>query len=325
MNRPDHKIELIRTSKSVVFHAIDYCSLSVPLPVTVPSAEVIDRVIQICFVKPEYLRQEDAWRHITLLRELKGFLAAQIGEDLPVSELGWPLERWVESYLFDENAHPLLSSYALDTAVFVVAHTQGYYSPEPEWWEIEGIVDCSNSDKPRFGFQHERQFKKRFTEKMSPMDVLARVPRGCSVTSRKDIEVIPADTNFAFEIHRCHLSESVEGSYNIHLFCNEPNSPHFDLGQDFQFTGCVLVLCRGSYRRHWCPPEQEITSSLASHPKDWEEQRELNRVGMALPARWITHVLRDDPYIGEIPKAILVPDWKSTIQGFNSGGQKGRS
>lgn len=314
MKEEDQNPEPIRKPKGVLFRATDYCSLNAPLPVTVPSEEVIDHLIRLCFAKPEYLREEDIRRHVTLLHELKEFVAVQTRADSCASELGMLLEYWVQSYLFDENIHPLLSSYALDTAAFVVAHTQGHYSPEPEWWEIEGILDCSNSDRPRFGFFHERQFKKRFTEKMSPMDVLAHVPNDCNVTSRKDIEVIPSGTNFAFKIHRCHLSESVEDSYNTHLFCNEPDSPHFDLGHEFQFTGGVLVLCRGSFQQYWCPLEQEIAGSLASHPADWETDKDLNGIGMSLPARWITHVLQYDHDASSVPNPIPVPEWKEELK-----------
>jgi len=296
------------SSKKVLFEAGDSISVPAQLQPTLPSGELIDYLVEICSLRPEYLRPEDARRHIALLALLKEFLAAETGSDLPSFRLGLILERWIKSYLFDDRVHPLLASYALDTAHFLVALIEGYHSYQPESWEITGILNCSGESKPDFSFLWEKQFKKRFTEKACPIDVLAYVPSGCSVISRNNIEVIPSNCSFAYKIHRCHLSESVEDSYNVHLYCKERGGPRFDVGQQFQFNGSLLVSCRGSFQQYYCPSEGEIARNLVSHPRDWEIDKEINGVGMQVPARWITHALDyHDPR--EIPNPIPVPEW----------------
>lgn len=301
---PEHPISPTR----VFFEAGSSLSVPTQLQPTLPSGELIDYLIEICSKRPEYLRPEDARRHIALLARLKEFLTAATGPDLPSFRLGLILEHWVKSYLFDDRVHPLLASYVLDTAHFLVALIEGYHSYQPEPWEITGILDCSGECKPDFSFLWEKQLKKRFTEKACPIDVLAYVPSDGSVISRNNIEVIPSNRSFAYKIHRCHLSGSVADSYNIHLYCKERGGPRFDIGQQFRFYGSLLVFCKGSFQQYYCPSEAEIACNLVSHPGDWEMDKEIDGIGMQLPARWITHALVHDHSRG-IPNPIPVPEW----------------
>ena len=64
-------IERFSISKKVVFEPISYSAGKMPLPFTISCGEFLDFLIGICFAKPEYLRPEDACRHIVLLSELK--------------------------------------------------------------------------------------------------------------------------------------------------------------------------------------------------------------------------------------------------------------
>jgi hypothetical protein len=160
--------------------------------------------------------------------------------------LGGILECWVKTHLYDANANPLLASYALNTAELLRALICGYESYWPDSWEIGGILEDPDALKSDLSFWRAREFKRQFTMQAFPLDVLASVPVGASVTSRKNVEVISAGSTFVCNIHRCHLSENTLNSYDIHLCCTEPNKPRFDLGSEFNFTGDLFVLCRGS-------------------------------------------------------------------------------
>jgi len=247
----------VRSSKTVVFDAGGSISLKKRLSSDIACAELIDHVIEICQAGPEYLRPEDARRYVWLLGQLKELIAVEASGWCSL-HLGGILERWVKTHLYDANAHPLLASYALNTAELLRALICGYQSNLPDWWEIVGIVEGSDALTMGFSFWRTREFKRQFTMQAFPLDVLASVPVGASVTSRRNVEVISAGTTFACKIHRCHLSENILDSYDSHLRCSEPDGPRFDLGRDFSFIGSVFVLCRGSSGQYYCPAESEI-------------------------------------------------------------------
>ena len=306
-------------SKQLVFEVCSLYDVRIPLPPTAHCGDLLDCLVAICFAKPEYLRREDASRHITLLSELRQFVVRGYArhpapikvEEMPIDGLGCAVYDWIRSYLYDDDAHPLLSSYALDSGRFLAAHAEGHYAVDPQPWSIKQLLDLPDGGSRPLHFLDERKFKKEFTEKMGSLTVIARVPAGCNVIGRKDVEVMAAGTEFVFGIKRCHLSSNVYDNQETHLFCGESDSPMFDIGREFRFQGEVLVKGRGAFR-HWSPPEQDIAANLVSHPRDWGT--DVNGVGMSLPARWITHVLEyDRPHDDNPPKSIPVPDWRADI------------
>jgi hypothetical protein len=320
-NQCEAPIKQVFISNQVVFEVCSFSDVKIPLPLTAQCGDLLDCLRAICFVKPEYLRREDALRHITLLSELSQFIVRDYARnpspikagELPIHELGSAIYEWISSYLYDDAAHPLLSSYALDSARFVAAHAEGHYALAPQPWSIRQLLQLTDGDARLFRFLKERQFKKEFTEGMGELNVIARVPARCNITGRKDVEVMAAETEFVFCIKRCHLSGGVYDAQETHLFCNEPDSPVFDIGCEFRFQGEVLVLGRGAFR-YWTPPEQEIAASLVSHPRDWGATVDIGGVGMSLPARWITHVLQYDSQTPDNPpKLIPVPAWRADI------------
>jgi hypothetical protein len=296
-----------RSSKTVVFDAGSSISLKKRLTSDIACLELIDHVIESCLAGPEYLRPEDARRHVWLLAQLKELIAVETSGWCSL-HLGGILERWVKTHLYDANAHPLLASYALNTAELLRAVICGYQSYSPESWEIVGIVEGPDALTMGLSFWRKREFKRQFTMQAFPLDVLASVPGGASVRSRRNVEVISAGSTFVCKIHRCHLSENTLDPYDIHLHCTEPNGPPFDLGREFSFTGSVFVLCRGSSGQYYCPSESEIGQNLVCYPRDWEEDKDMDGVGMKLPARWITHALADSGVSG-VPQALAVPEW----------------
>lgn len=314
-------IKQVLISKQMIFEVCSFSDIKIPLPLTAPCGGLLDCLRAICFVKPEYLRRQDALRHITLLSELGRFVVQGYArhpapikvEEMPIHGLGCAIHDWIRSYLYGDDTHPLLSSYALDSARFVAAHAEGHYEVDPQPWSIKQLLDLSDGDSRPLHFLDERRFKKEFTEKMGALHVIARVPAGCSVTGNKDVEVMAAGIEFVFSIKRCHLSHGVYDAQETHLFSNEPDSPVFDIGAEFRFQGEVAVLGRGAFR-YWSPPEHEIAANLVSHPRDWNTEIEIGGVGMSLPARWITHVLqydhqdRDNP-----PQLIPIPVWRADI------------
>jgi hypothetical protein len=308
-------------SKQMVFEVCSLSACRIPLPIASRCGDLLDCLIAICSAKPEYLRREDASRHITLLSELKQLIVRGYArhpapikvEEMPIDGLGCAVYEWIRSYLYDDDAHPLLSSYALDSARFLAAHAEGHNAVDPQPWSIKPLLDLSDGGSRSLHFLDERRFKKEFTERMGGIDVIARVPANCNVTGRKDAEVMATGTEFLFSIRRCHLSSGVYDAQETHLFCNDPESPVFDIGSEFQFQGEVLVLGRGAFR-NWSPSEQEIAANLVSHPRDWETTAEKGGVGMSLPARWVTHVLEyDRQHDDNPPTSIPVPDWRADI------------
>ncbi|HZU32700.1 MAG TPA: hypothetical protein VFB79_16400 [Candidatus Angelobacter sp.] len=306
-------------SKQIVFEVGSLSACRIPIPLTALCGDLLDCLLAICSAKPEYLRPEDAARHITLLSELRQFVVRGYArhpapikvEEMPIDGLGCAIYDWIRSYLYDDDAYPLLSSYALDSARFLAAHAEGHYAVDPQPWSIKQLLDLPDGGSRALHFLDERKFKKEFTERMGTLTVIAKVPASCNVIGDKEVEVMAAGTDFVFGIKRCHLSSGVYDAQETHLFCNEADSPVFDIGREFRFQGEVLVKGRGAFR-HWSPPEQEIAANLVSHPRDWGT--EVNGVGMSLPARWITHVLEyDREHDDNPPKAIPVPAWQTEI------------
>lgn len=295
------------SSKTVVFDAGSSISLKKRLTSDISCLELIDHVIEICLAEPEYLRPEDTRRHVWLLGQLKELIAVEASGWCSL-HLGGILERWVKTHLYDANAHPLLASYALNTAELLKALIYGYQSYSPDSWEILGIVEGSDALTMGLSSWQTREFKRQFTMQAFPLDVLASVPVAASVTSRRNVEVISAGSTFVCKVHRCHLSENTLDSYDIHLHCTEPNGPRFDLGREFSFTGSLFVLCRGSSGQYYCPSESEIAQNLVSFSRDWEEDKDMDGVGMTLSGRWITHVLTDAGVSG-VPQPVAVPEW----------------
>jgi hypothetical protein len=295
------------SSKTFVFDAGSSISLKKRLTPAIPCVELIDHVVEICLAAPEYLRPEDARRHVWLLGHLKELIAVEASGWCSL-HLGGILERWVKTHLYDPNAHPLLASYALNTAELLRALIGGYQSHSPDSWKIIGIVEGSDALTMGLSFWRPKDFKRQFTMQAFPLDVLASVPVGASVTSRRNVEVISAGSTFVCKIHRCHLSENTLDSYDIHLHCTEPNGPQFDLGREFSFNGGLFVLCRGSFGQYYCPSENEIAQNLVSYPRDWELDKDMQGVGMTLPGRWITHALTHTGFCNA-PQALAVPGW----------------
>jgi hypothetical protein len=289
-------IRQLSVHRKVVFEISELVQHSMTSDSGARCGDLIDGLLGVCFAKPEYLRAEDAARHIVLLSELKTFVVeghALMTGRKQVAELqsrifGFAVQCWVESFLYDRTSHPLMSSYALETARFIEAHTFGFHDWEPEHWAIVQPFRLSESDSDRFDFLGDSQFKRNFTQQMGVGDVVARVPTGCSVTYGDDEQVAPADTEFVFSIKRCHLSSGVYDAQETYLYCNEPAAPIFDFSRAFQFYGYITAL------RH-----------------DWQVRTGRDGAGMFLPARWITSVFQ---YGGQgAPVSIPVPTWKAEI------------
>ena len=164
-----------RSSKTVVFDAGSSISLKKRLTSDIACLELIDHVIAICLAGPEYLRPEDARRHVSLLGQLKELIAVEAPGWCSL-HLGGILECWVKTHLYDANAHPLLASYALNTAELLRALICGYQSYWPDSWEIVGILEGSDALTMGLSFWRTREFKRQFTMQAFPLDVLASVP-----------------------------------------------------------------------------------------------------------------------------------------------------
>jgi hypothetical protein len=280
----ERPIERVSMARRVVF------SPSFSYPQITPECtcgDLIDRLIGLCFSRPEFLRTEDAARHTALLHELKHFMARESWDpdspvvavqNLPIRLLDRVLAEWILAYFADDE-NPLMPHYALDTAKFMQTVVNGTYQFEPEHWELAPAFGDKLAERDLFRCI-DREFKKRFTEHIN-LEVLAQVPEAVNIRYQREI-ILPPGSTFAFRVHRCHLSSSV-GDYQYFDVSEDPAAPRFDLMGEFQLVGHILPQQPGEFHRPY---------GLLFY----------------LPANWITHVIRHDRY-GDEGRLIPVPQW----------------
>ena len=219
--------------------------------------DLIDHLIGLCFSRPPYLTKVDAARYITMLNEFCNFIAVdysnwrevenkrRVVADMQITQVFRTIEQWVNAYLHDDDAHPMMPIYAMDTGRFIEEHV----SPGYGW----GDDDCSlepliSKDDRREAWDRQGQplfdksFRTYFTRRWGPR-VLCKVPphgtaRATDYRDGKIFDVFAPGDTFQFTIRRCHLSESLETGTS--MTCTEPR-PQFDLMEEFRFYGTVLV------------------------------------------------------------------------------------
>ncbi len=322
-NAPSKPLEIQKTSKhgapwsdfkakrlfSVHTHKRMIFDSGRPLKFTESAGALIDFLIGICFARSAYLRSIDARRHIVLLNELKQFSCernrwdakpkeCKVG-DLPLREISPAVEQWILSF-FAEGCHPLMPSFALDTAQFIESHVEGHYGHDPEPWEIKPIVDSPKDERNFFQFLDAR-FKRDFTQSMGTLRLCATVPENCKIVKWSGEVVLKSGDELLFNTERCHLSSGFYDRTN--LKCVESTNVQFDLHREFRFMGAAFVIPKSS------PP-------LFVTKKDLFDSASLDFIGIniELPAYWIDGVveLHENDRASK-PKVLDLPRWEAEV------------
>lgn len=262
-----------------------------------PSGQLIDRLIGICFAGAEYLRPDDARRHVVFLDHLKEFAFERYEwkrpsrviqvKDIPIDGLSLALERWIFSF-FGEGHHALMPSYALDTATFIERHAVGYYHYHPESWRIKPIVEDQDSRRELIRFCTP-QFKKEFTERMGRSHVIARVPAGGRICDGSGTDFASEGDEFLASLSRCHLSSNFYDGYAYHYSSREENAGRYDISADFIFRSKVLSS-RSALPRPPAAIDYFLNGRFDSR-RGSGDQSGYFEVELDLPARWITHTV----------------------------------
>ncbi len=265
-------LEPIVVSKETVYR-VD-CGPSV-LSVDDRAELLLDRLMAVCFQKPEFLRPESIDRYLHLLVDLKNFVFVDFspngrGEvrvaDIRIARLRLAMGEWIRSYSNDD-CHPILASYAIDAAQFVRRMANGCYSfaepPERERsFKIKGLLAQDEEwDQCHLDDFADARFKSEITRRSSLGRVICQVPGDASVlrSHRESVLASPGD-EFVFTGRRCYLSSGV--SDYIDARCMEPYRP--DMQDDFKFYG-----------------EAETTYL------DDEGEKHASQMQMEIPGHWI--------------------------------------
>jgi hypothetical protein len=215
--------------------------------------ELAEKLMAVCRGKPEFLRPESCRRYLGLLPEFKSF-GAHFGfsenevsvANQPIRRIPQVLSQWVSSYLYDKTErHPILPSYALDTATFAESmlrdvHMGRYRYPENHGLtiEIEPLVEGCEEIR----FQFTSRDKSEFTRASRLELLVAKVPPGGQVkfnyTDNNEV-LLGEGSEFEFRTQRCYLSENWGGNAAATLACEEPY--RLDVQSDFKFPGDLHI------------------------------------------------------------------------------------
>lgn len=274
---------------SVVFHIWGQAC-----PSDCPSGDFLETLIGVCYERPPYIHPSDVARYASLLDSLLHYhtrprpwerdsptMAAQ---DIPLNRLDVAVREWVNSLIGDLH-HPLMATYALDTAAFIAAHGEGkYFSSDRADGSLPAEIPAMVDDDFSIGCLQHPTFKAEFTQRsVGQQLIVGLVPDGGAVASRDETLLRPGE-KFLFRIGRCHLSETWYGQYDG-LKATQENEPDYDIG---------AVLLPGVLLRD----AQDVIGSLR-YPY----------VGRSLcvPLRWVTHAVRESQDKCDL---LPVPQWE---------------
>jgi hypothetical protein len=255
------------------------------------TGRLLDALIGLCFSAPEYLRPEDAARHIALLQELKQFNCEMWSgikrvhmniKDVPIRDLGRVINDWILSYC-DDNRCALLPAFALDTAVFIESHVSGHYQHHPVPWEIKPIVEPVER-----GFQLDARFKSNFTSRLGHIMVRCRVPEACAIEFQGKA-LVSSGEEFCALIKRCHLSTNFQDAIILHT--QFPEEATIDL--DFRFVGEILLSGECSIL-DWLSDSESHPIQPVLLPECGQSLYSCRLMDLNIPGNWIHSAGRRD-------------------------------
>ncbi|WP_437515853.1 hypothetical protein [Sorangium sp. So ce1099] len=283
---------------------------------TTSLGEFVDVLFGVLLREPRYLIQDDVHRHFSMLYQFRQHEIRQTDwetnvshnqpvSQLPIADLEDAIFSWAVSYTAERH-HPLMSTYAIDSAQFALTHAYGGPIGSDRRWRIAPLFPPPLIDKsqPRLWLFEDPQFKKRITEQVGRLLVLVEVPpqARCVFPSASATEVrLEGGSQFFFKIQRCHLSS---GFYD-HVAMNaiDDAEPEMYLSKSFRVYGKTFVPSddHWDYRLSEPPLPEVLTSTrILRDPR-------VHGWSLEVPVRWITHVIvRDDDKTSVIP----APDWR---------------
>jgi hypothetical protein len=264
-----------------------------------PCGVFLDHLMGIIFARPEYIHSADIPRYATWVDAFRRYTTDRPMWDarpkrlpvpkLPLDEIGYALRRWIESFLGHDN--PLMASFALDAADFIVLHAFGsgsYQYRTENNWELPRLVMGERQHGRDADEQiHDKRLKKDITEYLrrgSATVARGVVPPDGAIIGGSETASVKRGTAFFFQIDRCHLSDSWY-DYPQHwedIYLAEQELQH-DIAETFSFPGILLLQ-----RDH-----PEINWQLEGHLGEWLA-KDLHTVAdrgikTYIPARWLTH------------------------------------
>lgn len=271
-------------------------------PLASRSGPFLEALLGLCYTDPPYVRAQDAPRYASLLDSLMTFRlsdarwndnAAPVAvQDVPLSYLGLAIRCWIRSF-FGEEHHPLMASYALDTACFIDAHAGGkYFSGRKSMpAEIPPMVEVR--DRPIVNCVNDPKFKKEMTDgNIGGVVVLAEIKGSVA-------ELLGPGAKCYLQVQRCHLSTKWDDYHAILAKDDEPKE--YDIAEALWFQGRMLM--RGTN-----PPlsarEASFHDCIAASPSECEHEG----VQIVFPVRWITHAVREQP--DQNYELLPVPKWQ---------------
>ena len=153
-------------------------------PIESPSGPFLETLIGVCYQRPPYIHDKDVVRYASLIDSLMQFKwqaepwkhdSPIVGvPDVPLKRVGMAVKQWIMLFFGDEH-HPLLATYALDTACCIAAHGEGkwFWPNRSQPAELPPMVDGDFE----FRCLNNPGFKGDFTQRpVGRAIILAEVP-----------------------------------------------------------------------------------------------------------------------------------------------------
>jgi hypothetical protein len=155
----------------------------------------------------------DVGRLATMLHGFRGFRQTAAADPRPSGELGLDLlgrrlRAWVLDRFDGGGGARLSALFALEAAYFLEAIAFGARQQIPREieWELAGLAKLAGRDD---GVGDDRTFKRRFTQSLGGLTLLARAEDDLEVwLPGRDTIVIPTGDEFRFTVWTCPLSET---------------------------------------------------------------------------------------------------------------------
>jgi hypothetical protein len=228
---------------------------------------------------------------------------------IAISDLGYPMKQWVNAY-FSTSHTPLMASFALDTASFVMAHVNGYHASSEEGvWQIQAVLD----GKKELRDFADAQFKREFTMSLGRPVVVADVPKDGHINMHNGASILGPGAKFLFSVERCHLSSGVYD--HASFYPHRKQKPKYDLSEDFKFYGSIWMLRDAD--RFECVDVSHILEKTRDGIRDLNQRFLYGGLRMELPVEWITHTV--DLSINVVadwqtkPSLVPVPVWNAEL------------
>lgn len=260
--------------------------------------EFLADLLHVVLTHPAYLRASDVPHYASLIGQFRRHVVhggtskpqAAVVADLPVDDLLTALWQWVWAAVNDDSAAPVMSTFVLDAAHFIIAHAWGQEFGMCGQWKLEPMMRGPRDH--RTTLPDEPRLKKAITEQLRDQLVLLGIPEGSCIIESSTTRVIAPAGEAHFLIKRCHLSASQHGD-QIDAEIQENNPPKHDIASNFMLTGTFLTMRARQERERAIEEKQKILRGDLTLEEAMIEQGPTTLAGRRLgfqllvPGRWI--------------------------------------